>query len=262
MRIRDLQDRLEKFYANEHLVHDTDGAVEYLQTYFPEYRRYKVGPFKKYIKQHLPAVSKMQQKKLDPQMTTSEPKASSHGSVVKQLPNGGRPYLTLAEVDTQHEFIKLTEEVLKDVAKSVVASIPQVEKPVSASKRDTPEEGDSTRSDTKIRKRARLESVDEELESLHKDEPPKIVPPPTVSFKDLGGIASVLDVIKETIVWPLAFPERYARLGVELPRGILLHGPPGCGKTMLANAIATETGVPFLKRSATELISSISGMAY
>ena len=52
----------------------------------------------------------------------------------------------------------------------------------------------------------------------------------------------------------------YAWLGVEPPRGVLLHGPPGCGKTALANAIANECGVPFLRVSAPEIVSGMSGV--
>ena len=51
----------------------------------------------------------------------------------------------------------------------------------------------------------------------------------------------------------------YAWLGVEPPRGLLLHGPPGCGKTALAHAIANQCGVPFLKISAPEIVSGMSG---
>jgi hypothetical protein len=51
----------------------------------------------------------------------------------------------------------------------------------------------------------------------------------------------------------------YGWLGVEPPRGVLLHGPPGCGKTALANAIANECGVPFLRVSAPEIVSGMSG---
>ena len=52
----------------------------------------------------------------------------------------------------------------------------------------------------------------------------------------------------------------YAWLGVEPPRGVLLHGPPGCGKTALANAIANQCRVPFLRVSAPEIVSGMSGM--
>lgn len=54
-------------------------------------------------------------------------------------------------------------------------------------------------------------------------------------------------------------PQVYAWLGVEPPRGVLLHGPPGCGKTALAHAIANECGVPFLRVSAPEVVSGMSG---
>lgn len=54
----------------------------------------------------------------------------------------------------------------------------------------------------------------------------------------------------------------YAWLGVEPPRGVLLHGPPGCGKTALANAIANQCGVPFLRVSAPEIVSGMSGALF
>lgn len=54
-------------------------------------------------------------------------------------------------------------------------------------------------------------------------------------------------------------PQVYAWLGVDPPRGVLLHGPPGCGKTALANAIANECNVPFLRISAPEIVAGVSG---
>ena len=70
---------------------------------------------------------------------------------------------------------------------------------------------------------------------------------------------SALQDVRELIEYPLTHPEIYSHLGVDAPRGILLHGPPGCGKTMLANAIAGELGVPFFKLSAPEIVSGMSG---
>jgi ribosome biogenesis ATPase len=75
----------------------------------------------------------------------------------------------------------------------------------------------------------------------------------------MGGVEPCLQAIRELIEWPLAHPEVYGHLGVDAPRGVLLHGPPGCGKTLLANAIAGELGVPFFKLSATEVVAGTSG---
>jgi len=80
-----------------------------------------------------------------------------------------------------------------------------------------------------------------------------------VNYSDLGGMEGVLQDIRELVEYPLTHPEIYVHLGVEPPRGILLHGPPGCGKTLLANAIAGELGVTFLKISAPEIVSGMSG---
>jgi ribosome biogenesis ATPase len=82
---------------------------------------------------------------------------------------------------------------------------------------------------------------------------------PTARYSDLGGIGGVLQEVRELIEYPLTHPEVYEHLGIEPPRGTLLHGPPGCGKTLLANAIAGELGVGFLSISAPEIVSGMSG---
>jgi ribosome biogenesis ATPase len=63
----------------------------------------------------------------------------------------------------------------------------------------------------------------------------------------------------ELIAMPLAHPEVYLHTGVQPPRGVLLHGPPGCGKTRLAHAIAGELNVPFFNISAPSIVSGMSG---
>ncbi|KAH9750303.1 nuclear valosin-containing protein-like [Citrus sinensis] len=78
-------------------------------------------------------------------------------------------------------------------------------------------------------------------------------------FQDLGGMESVLEELKMEVIVPLYHPQLPQWLGVRPMAGILLYGPPGCGKTKLAHAIANETGVPFYKISATEVVSGVSG---
>lgn len=81
----------------------------------------------------------------------------------------------------------------------------------------------------------------------------------TARYSDLGGIAEVLADVRELIEYPLTHPEIYSHIGVQPPRGILLHGPPGCGKTKLALAIAGELNVHFRKINAPEIVSGMSG---
>ncbi|KAL1211279.1 Cell division control protein-like protein [Cardamine amara subsp. amara] len=79
------------------------------------------------------------------------------------------------------------------------------------------------------------------------------------TFKDFGGIKKVLDELEMNVLFPILNPEPFKKIGVKPPSGILFHGPPGCGKTKLANAIANEVGVPFYKISATDVVSGVSG---
>ena len=80
----------------------------------------------------------------------------------------------------------------------------------------------------------------------------------SVTFADFGGNEEVLTNICKLLVH-LKHPEVYLKLGVTPPRGFLLHGPPGCGKTLLAHAIAGELQLPFIKISAPEVVSGVSG---
>mmetsp|Transcript_30568 Transcript_30568/g.65881 ORF Transcript_30568/g.65881 Transcript_30568/m.65881 type:complete len:802 (+) Transcript_30568:227-2632(+) len=82
---------------------------------------------------------------------------------------------------------------------------------------------------------------------------------PEERLEDLGGIDSILQDLRQLIVQPLLHPEVFSHLGVSPPTGVLLHGPPGSGKTKLAHAIAGTTNVSFFKVAATEIVSGMSG---
>ncbi|RMZ89365.1 hypothetical protein DV736_g3406, partial [Chaetothyriales sp. CBS 134916] len=84
-------------------------------------------------------------------------------------------------------------------------------------------------------------------------------PPTHVSLADLGGIDDIIEQFSELLYMPLIQPESMASSKIKPIRGILIHGPPGCGKTSIANAIAAEFGVNFINVSAPSIVSGMSG---
>lgn len=69
---------------------------------------------------------------------------------------------------------------------------------------------------------------------------------PSVRWGDIGGMEGVKQSLREVVEWPLRHPEAFQRMGMSPPRGVLLYGPPGCSKTLMARALATESGMNFL----------------
>jgi transitional endoplasmic reticulum ATPase len=80
-----------------------------------------------------------------------------------------------------------------------------------------------------------------------------------VSLEDVGDLADVKEVLTESVLWPLTYPDTFARLGVSPPRGVLLYGPPGCGKTYLVKAIAGTGKANVLSVKGAELLSKWVG---
>lgn len=92
------------------------------------------------------------------------------------------------------------------------------------------------------------------------DKPAKELPSiPRVSYEDIGGLGDEVRKVREMIELPLRHPEIFERLGVEAPKGVLLHGPPGTGKTLLAKALASETNANFHTLSGPEIMSKFYG---
>ncbi|XP_011162129.1 ATPase family protein 2 homolog [Solenopsis invicta] len=86
-----------------------------------------------------------------------------------------------------------------------------------------------------------------------------LVEVPNVRWSDIGGQEDLKLKLKQAVEWPLKHPEAFVRLGITPPRGVLMFGPPGCSKTMIAKALATESKVNFLNIKGPELFSKWVG---
>nr|XP_032652983.1 ATPase family protein 2 homolog isoform X4 [Chelonoidis abingdonii] len=82
---------------------------------------------------------------------------------------------------------------------------------------------------------------------------------PKVVWSDIGGLETVKLKLKQAVEWPLKHPESFIRMGIQPPKGVLLYGPPGCSKTMIAKALANESGLNFLAVKGPELMNKYVG---
>lgn len=80
-----------------------------------------------------------------------------------------------------------------------------------------------------------------------------------ITYEDIGGLHREIQRIREMIELPLKYPEVFERLGIDAPKGVLLHGPPGCGKTQIARAVANETNAHFISIAGPEVIHKFYG---
>lgn len=80
-----------------------------------------------------------------------------------------------------------------------------------------------------------------------------------ITFEDVGNMVETKSVLQEAVIWPIRFPDTFARLGLKPSRGVLLYGPPGCGKTFLVKALANEAEANFLAVKGAELLSKWVG---
>ncbi|WEL19105.1 CDC48 family AAA ATPase [Candidatus Nanohalococcus occultus] len=82
---------------------------------------------------------------------------------------------------------------------------------------------------------------------------------PKVSWEDVGGLHDTQEKLQEMVEWPQKYPERFKRMGIEVPKGILLYGLPGTGKTLLAKAVANEANANFISIKGPEIFSKYVG---
>ena len=107
-------------------------------------------------------------------------------------------------------------------------------------------------------------TVEDRLRSAAKSTKPSamkevLVEVPSVTWEDIGGLEELKLSLRQAVTWPLERPEAFRRMGIRPPRGVLMYGPPGCSKTMVAKALANESGVNFLSVKGPELFSKWVG---
>jgi len=96
-----------------------------------------------------------------------------------------------------------------------------------------------------------VSELEEEIEKFHEG----------VSYEDIGGLEEEIRKVREMIELPIRHPEVFTRIGIDPPKGVLLYGPPGCGKTLLAKAVAFETDAQFISISGPVIMSRFFGQS-
>ncbi|KAG9441551.1 hypothetical protein H6P81_017405 [Aristolochia fimbriata] len=269
-----------------------DQIVEHLRSHFPDYCRIKQQPFTKHVLQTLQHIKSKNSypksgfKEDDEDYDDNRPGVSSFQSPARKKmrktnPDEERLVKTETEylrrkfnkksVSSHSSFssdeggISTSEDAIfeepfepkVDLVKTLMRANYSALSPVSRRKSDNEKilEVEMVEKAQKIdsMKVIRDEKRWQDLKAISDD---KVEGP---RFRDLAGMKSILDELLMEVIVPLKYPELPSWLGVKPMTGILLHGPPGCGKTKLAHAIANETGVPFYKISATEVVSGVSG---
>ncbi|XP_068184402.1 nuclear valosin-containing protein-like isoform X2 [Antennarius striatus] len=152
------------------------------------------------------------------------------------IDRGGRP-------EKSDVLIDLCEEEAANPATNTDVSLLEPKKSHKKTKKRTKSSSETSGSNTLIKK---AKSKSPELQY------------PSLTFEDVGGNEETLTEVCKLLIH-MRHPEVYQQLGMVPPRGFLLHGPPGCGKTLLAQAVAGELQLPMLKVSAPELVSGVSG---
>lgn len=264
---RFLISRVEQFAIDNDLS-DIDACVEHLRASYREYQRHKLGPFRTQVSRAV--ASLLERAEVRPGKNGSSRNPSTFILTIADCTYA--PWTQSAPlVEPEAAQLPSMNRALASMygdaaAKAATTSSDQdgVKASSGQGDEDMPTAGEARGGDPAPRPPGRSPAAP--LPKRQRTGPSRrgasssaASQPLPLSYADLGGIESVLGDVRELIEYPLKHPEVYRWLGVEPPRGVLLHGPPGCGKTALANAIANECGVPFLRVSAPEVVSGMSG---
>ena len=152
-------------------------------------------------------------------------------------------------------YIATAEELLEDgVVVKQHGNNQEVLTEVSPSIRDDLEAGDRVAINDSFAVQTVLEpETDARAQAMQVDDSPDM------DYEDIGGLEEQIREVIETVEQPLVNAEQFREVGIDPPSGVLLHGPPGTGKTMLAKAVATQTDATFIKMAGSELVQKFIG---
>ncbi|XP_068646676.1 cell division control protein 48 homolog C [Aristolochia californica] len=271
-----------------------DQIVEHLRSHFPDYCRIKQQPFTRHVLQTLQhqklksPYPKMRGREDDEDCEHDRPGIRSFQSPArKKIRKSDLDEERLAKTESKYLRRRLNKQCISsqsnsssdeggvstsedaifeepfepevDLMKSLLRTNYSVSKPVSRGKAD----GEKILEVEMVEKARKIDSMEVVRDEKNQKDLKGISGGKFMEegpmFRDLAGMEAILDELLMQLILPLMYPELPSWLGVEPMTGILLHGPPGCGKTKLAHAIANETGLPFYKISSTEVVSGVSG---
>ncbi|RLN88224.1 hypothetical protein BBJ28_00025640, partial [Nothophytophthora sp. Chile5] len=221
-------------------------VTAHLRDTYAEYQRKPQGALKRVVAKVL--------KKAQPSLVSAEDGASSATDAAKRA-------RAESEEEDERQVLALEQQRAPLASNSLNNAIRQNYAASNEAAASASTSGKPAIKKAKLRKRSKESAADADADTAADGDESRgfVVERPTTRYSDFGGIHAVLQEVRELIEYPLTHPEVYAHLGVEPPRGVLLHGPPGTGKSMLAHAIAGECGATFLKISAPEVVSGMSG---
>ena len=213
---------------------------------------------------------------LDPEMTERErfeahqqhyaDVHSIHGELANQLKQARERRRQLREevdqLERENETLKTTslyvatvEEIGDDgVVIKQHGNNQEVLTEVTSGMEDRLEAGDRVAVDDSFSVQRLLDDeTDARAQAMEVDESPE------VAYDQIGGLEAQLQEVREAVEQPLENPEQFRTVGIDPPSGVLLHGPPGTGKTMMAKAVANETDATFIKMAGSELVQKFIG---
>jgi proteasome regulatory subunit len=156
---------------------------------------------------------------------------------------------------TSSLYVATAEEILDDsVVVKQHGNNQEVLTELPTQLREGLEPGDRVAINDSFSIKSQLESeTDARAQAMEVDESP------TVTYDDIGGLEEQIQEVREAVEEPLVNADQFDEVGIEPPSGVLLHGPPGTGKTMLARAVANETDATFIKMAGSELVRKFIG---